>query len=226
VSRTSEDGKTTVLASLCCETDFVARGDDFIATAEKLADYGMASAADSGAEALGQTEVSGKSLNDVITELVSKTGEKTEVGDFARYTLEGPGLISTYVHFNKKVGTMVQIETSDDSVAQSGPVKQAAADIAMHVTAAKPMALDSSGIDPKTVEREKAIFAEQVKNKPADIIGKIVEGKMKKFYAENCLLDQAFVKDDSKTVGQVIADAGKAGGGEARIKRFVRVEVG
>ena len=82
------------------------------------------------------------------------------------------------------------------------------------------------GISTETIEKEKAIFAEQVKNKPANIIDKIVEGKMKKFYRENCLLEQPFVKDDSKSVGQVLAEAAKAAGGEAKIKRFARFEVG
>jgi elongation factor Ts len=76
------------------------------------------------------------------------------------------------------------------------------------------------------IEQEKSIYAEQVKNKPANIVDKIVEGKMKKFYEDNCLLEQKFVKDDSKTVAQVLADAAKATGGKATIKRFVRFEVG
>ena len=96
----------------------------------------------------------------------------------------------------------------------------------MHITATKPLALDKDGIDPKVIEQEKAIYAEQVKNKPANIVDKIVEGKMKKFFEDNCLLDQKFVKDDTKTVAQVLADAAKAAGGTAKIKRFVRFDVG
>jgi elongation factor Ts len=148
------------------------------------------------------------------------------VGDFAKYKLDGHGLISVYIHFNKKVGTMVQIETSGETTAAADALKQTAADIAMHITATKPLSLDKEGISPETIEQEKAIFAEQVKNKPANIIDKIVEGKMKKFFVENCLLEQRFVKDDSKSVAQVLADAAKQAGGEAKIKRFVRFEVG
>ncbi len=121
---------------------------------------------------------------------------------------------------------MVQFETSDETIAAADVLKQTAADIAMHVTATKPLSLDKDGIDTETIETEKAIFAEQVKGKPANIIDKIVEGKMKKFFAENCLLDQPFVKDDSKTVAEVVAQAAKQAGGEAKIKRFVRFEVG
>ncbi|MBN1359863.1 MAG: elongation factor Ts [Sedimentisphaerales bacterium] len=226
VSKMSADGKTGVLVTLCCETDFVAKSADFTAAAQTLADYALACTADEGTENLLQTSMGGKTFNELLTELVSKTGEKTLVGDYARFTLAGPGLITSYIHFNGKVGTMLQIDTSDDKVAQADALKQAAFDVAMHVTASKPLALDKDGIDPELIEREKAVYAEQVKNKPAEIIDRIVEGKMKKFYADNCLLEQPFVKDDSKTVQQVIAGAAKQAGGQATIKRFVRFEVG
>ncbi len=226
VCKGSEDSKTAAIATLCCETDFVAKSDDFIATAHTMADYALACSADQGVENLLETAVDGRKFSDILTETVSKTGEKTQVGDYAKYKLDGPGLISTYIHFNEKVGTMVQIETSDETTAAADVLKQTASDIAMHITATKPMALDKEDIAPETIEREKAIFAEQVKNKPANIIEKIIEGKMRKFFTENCLLDQPFVKDDSKSVAQVLADAAKQAGGEAKIKRFVRFEVG
>ncbi len=226
VSRMANDDKTGVLVTLCCETDFVAKSEDFTATAQTLADYALCCSADEGTDSLLQTTRDGKTFNDLLTEIVSRTGEKTLVGDYARFTLSGPGLIAAYVHFNGKVGTMLEIETSDDNVAKADSVKQAAYDIAMHVTASKPMALDKSGIDPDAIEREKAVYAEQVANKPKEIIERIVEGKMKKFYADNCLLEQPFVKDDTKSVQQVLAEAAKQAGGQATIKRFARFEVG
>jgi elongation factor Ts len=226
VRKSSEDGKTSILATLCCETDFVAKSDDFVATAKTLADYALACSADEGADNLLKTSVDGKTFDDILTETVSKTGEKTQVGDYAKFTLDGPGLIGSYIHFNEKVGTMIQIETSDEATAGNDTLKQAATDIAMHITATKPIALDKDQIDPETIEREKVIFAEQVKGKPENIIEKIVEGKMQKFYVENCLLQQPFVKDDSKTVEQVLAEAAKQAGGEAKMKKFVRFEVG
>ena len=226
VNKISPDGKTAALATLCCETDFVAKSDAFVATAQILADVAFTCPADEGIENVLETSADDRKFSDIMTELVSKTGEKTQVGDFAKYQLDGPGLISTYIHFNEKVGTMVQIETGDETIAAGEVLKQTAADIAMHITATKPLSLNKDQIDPETIEREKAIFAEQVKNKPANIIDKIVEGKINKFYAENCLLQQPFVKDDSRTVEQVLADAAKQAGGEAKIKRFVRFEVG
>ncbi|MGB2864442.1 MAG: translation elongation factor Ts [Sedimentisphaerales bacterium] len=226
VCKISTDNKTAALATLCCETDFVAKSDDFVATAQTLADFALACPDDEGVENVLETSADGRKFSDILTEIVSKTGEKTQVGDYAKYKLDGPGLISTYIHFNEKVGTMVQIDTSNDATATGDAIKQVASDIAMHITATKPLALDKDQIDPEMIEREKAIFAEQVKNKPANIIDKIVEGKIKKFYAENCLLQQPFVKDDSKSVEQVLAEAAKQAGGEAKIKRFVRFEVG
>jgi len=226
VSKVSEDGNIAAMATLCCETDFVAKSDDFVAAAKALADAALACPADEGTDNILDTIVDGKKFGDILTETVSKTGEKTEVGDFTKYKLDGPGLIGTYIHFNEKVGTMVQVDTNDDNVAAADGLKRTASDIAMHITATKPLALDKDAISPEIIEKEKAIFAEQMKNKPADIIDKIVEGKMKKFFDENCLVEQRFVKDDSKSVAQVLAEAAKQAGGEAQITRFVRYEVG
>jgi elongation factor Ts len=226
VCKNSDNGRTAILATLCCETDFVARSEDFVAAAETLADYALVCPADEGAGGILETTIDGKKFSDILTEIVSKTGEKIQVGDYAKYKLDGPGLISTYVHFNQKVGTMVQIETNGDNVSKADVLKQTAADIAMHITATKPLALDKDGISPEIIEQEKAVYADQVKNKPPNIVDKIIQGKLKKFFEENCLLDQKFVKDDSKSVEQVLADAAKQAGGEAKIKRFVRFEVG
>ncbi len=224
VGKASKDGKVAAMATLCCETDFVTKSDDFAAAAEALADFALACPADEGVENVLGASVAGRKFSDIVTEIVSKTGEKIAVGDFAKYKLEGPGLISTYIHFNGKVGTMVEIETSDEKTAAG--IRQTGADIAMHITATKPLSLDKSGVSAETIEREKSIFAEQIKNKPANIIDKIVEGKLKKFFAENCLIEQQFVKDDSKTVAAVLDEAAKQSGGKAKIKRFVRFEIG
>ena len=215
------------LATLCCETDCVAKSDDFMVAVDFIRNYVEKCEADCGADAVLETEIDGKKGSEIITEIVSKTGEKMVLGDYQRFYLgDRPGLIRTYIHFNGKVGAMVEIETSDENTAQADVLKQTAWDIAMHITATKPLALDKDDIAPETIEREKGIFAELVKNKPASIIDKIVEGKMRKFFVENCLLDQLFIKDDSKSVAQVLAEAARQAGGEAKIKRFVRFEVG
>ena len=226
VCKIIDGGKTAILSSLCCETDFVANSDPFKAAAEKLAEYALACKADEGAENILQTGLDGKNFNVIVTEIASQTGEKIQVGDYAKYRLNGPGLIGTYVHFNRKVGSMVQIDTNDQAVGDSDSLKQAASDIAMHITATKPLALNKDGIDAKTIETEKSIYADQVKNKPANIVEKIVEGKLQKFFAENCLLQQQFVKDNTKTVADVINEAANKASGKAAITRFVRFAVG
>lgn len=222
----SQDGKEAALATLCCETDFVAKSDDFVQLARDIRDYIGSAPGIQGAETVLQTILAGKTFQEVLTEVVSRTGEKMQVGDYARFRLDGTGLIGTYIHFNNKVGSMVLIETGDAKVAQAPSVKQAAADIAMHITASKPIALDVTSLDPQVVEREKEIYAAQVQNKPPAVVDKIVEGKLKKFYSDYCLLEQPFVKDDTKTVKQMLAEAAKQAGGQATVRQFVRFEVG
>jgi elongation factor Ts len=224
VSKISDDGKTAVIVSLCSETDFVAKSDDFIAASQLLADCAFKASGDSGIQVLLDTMINGRKFSDVLTDTVSKTGEKVEVGDFIRYTLSGTGLFGSYVHFNGKVGALLEVEASSDAVAKA--VKQTADEIAMHITAINPLGLDKSSIDPAIVEKERAIAAEQVKDKPANILEKIVDGKIGKFFKDNCLVEQPFVKDDSVTVGQALTQAAKSAGGQAKIKRFVRVEIG
>lgn len=219
-------GNKTVLASLCCETDFVAGSDDFKNAAKLLEDYAMACTSDSDAAALAETALKGKKLAEVITDVVSKTGEKCELGDYARFEAGSTSAVGAYVHFNSKVGSMVELECSSEAVAKSADVKAIALDIAMHATAAKPLSLDEASMDPKTIAQEKDVAADLVKNKPANIIDKIVEGKMKKFFADNCLVHQPFVKDDKKSVSQVVSEAAKKAGGTAKVKRFVRFEIG
>ncbi len=222
----SKDSKEAAMATLCCETDFVAKSDDFVQLAQDIRDYLAAAGGAQGAENVLQTIIAGKSFQEVLTEVVSRTGEKMQVGEYVRFRLDQPGLLGIYIHFNNKVGSLVQIDTSDAKVAEAPAMKQAAADIAMHITASKPIALDVASLDPQVVEREKVIYAAQVTNKPPQVVAKIVEGKLKKFYSDYCLLEQPFVKDDTKTVKQMLAEAAKQAGGQASIRQFVRLEIG
>lgn len=222
----SEDGKTAALATLCCETDFVANSDDFSAAADSLANFLLACQADEGVENVLDTTIDGKKFADILTGMISRTGEKMELADYTRFQLDGSGLIGTYIHFNGKVGTMVEIATSSDEPAEDAQMKKLATDIAMHITALKPLAVDKDDIDAAIVEQERAIAAEQVKNKPANIIEKIIEGKLRKFFSENCLLQQGFVKDDSKSVAKILETTAKSCNGQAEIKRFIRFEIG
>jgi elongation factor Ts len=224
LSRKSADGRTVAMVTLCCETDFVARNEDFLAVSEKLGDCALLAAEGSSPQSLMEMQIDGRPFSDILTEAVSKIGEKIEIGDFARYTLTGSGIIGFYVHFNEKTGAMVEIETDSDQTAKA--LKQLANELAMHITAIKPIAVDRESVPSSVLEQERRIAAEQVKNKPANMVEKIVEGKIAKFLKENCLVDQPFVKDDSKTVSEVLNEAARAAGGRAKIKRFARFEIG
>ena len=229
LAKNCPDGNVTVMVSLCCETDFVAKSEAFLAAADTLADYAIPCPQFEGIDNLLKVEIDGKKFDEVLNELISQTGEKIEIGDYQKYRVaptDPTELTCKYIHFNKKLGVMVMIETNDPKVAAAEGLKQAGTEVAMHIAATNPLALDKDGIDPEIIEQEKVIIAEQVKNKPENIIDKIIEGKMRKFFAENCLLQQPFVKDDSKTVAEVIAQAGKEAAGQAKIKQFVRFTVG
>ena len=224
VCKKSDDGKKAAMVMLCCETDFVSKSDDFANAADLLGQCVLGCDGELDTKKILEVEIDGRKFSDILTEVVSKTGEKTEVGGIAKYQLTAAGVIGTYVHFNNKLGTMVEIETGSEDVA--GGLASMATDIAMHVTAINPAAVDADSIDPAVIEKEKAIAAEQMKDKPANIIEKILEGKMKKFFKDNCLVEQAFVKDDNKTVAETLAEAAQQAGGEAKIKRFIRFEIG
>lgn len=218
------EGDSTAITSLCCETDFVAKNDDFIAASNLLPVYALACDCENGQKVV-DVEVDGKKFADVITELVSKTGEKTEVGDCAKYKATASNCVGTYIHFNNKVGAIVEIEASDASVASSDELKEIATGVCMHISATKPLSLNKDSFDPAIIEKEKAIAMDQVKNKPANIIEKIVEGKMNRFLADNCLVNQKFVKNEEMTIEQAVAAAAKAAGGTAVVKKFSRIEI-
>ncbi len=224
VCKSWDNGKTAAMAALCCETDFVSKSDDFVAASEKMLEYMEQCPADEGAQALADTEVGGKKFSEVITDMVSKTGEKSEVGDYCRYKVDGEGTVGSYIHFNNKIGAMVEVEASSAEVSEA--VKNVAVDICMHISAMNPLALDRDSVDSATIEAERKAAAEQVQNKPPEIIEKIVDGKMNKFFGERCLADQAFVKDDSVTVSAALEKAARDAGGTAKMKRFFRIAVG
>ncbi len=228
ISKMREDGKRAVMAMLCSETDFTSKNDDFVQTSELLADAILnASSTPESAEAVMDLDAGdGKTVGSVVNEIISKTGEKITVGDFACFELAGSGKLFSYVHFNGKVGTLLQIDTADDAVAGSDAVQTLASDLAMHITAINPGSVSRDEVDPEEVAREREVAVSQVKDKPANIVDKIVDGKMNKWYQQIVLLEQPFVKDDKKTVTQLIDEVSKEAGGEITVKCFSRLQIG
>ncbi len=210
-------GNVGALVEVNCETDFVARTDDFRALAQALAEHVVEHASDTngssdGDALLGQPFRGGdRTVEAVVTEVSAKTGEKIVVRRFARFESDA-GEISSYVHMTGKIGVLVEL-----SAAGTGDL---ARDVAMHVAASRPLAVKADEIEPEVVERERSVYREQVRQegKPENIQDKIVEGKLKKFYKENALVEQPFVKDPDTTVGSLVAPA--------EVRRFVRYELG
>ena len=140
------------------------------------------------------------------------------------------GTIGSYVHTNGKIGVLVEVQCETDFVSRNETFQQLARDLAMHIAAAAPLALDSEGIPADVVERERAVYLEQVKQegKPEKMQEKIVEGKLRKFYQESTLMDQVFVKDPAgkQTIRQLVEEASLKTGEKVVVRRFVRYQLG
>mgnify|MGYP001163170246 CR=1 FL=1 len=138
------------------------------------------------------------------------------------------GAIGSYVHMGGKIGVLVEVGCETDFVARTAEFQQLVHDLAMHVAAANPLAVTAEGIPAEVVERERRVFEEQVKQegKPEQIRARIVEGKLKKFYQDNALLEQPYVKDPDKTVGELVTEVSARTGEKIEVRRFVRFALG
>ena len=211
------EGKTGVLVEVNCESDFVAKGDKFKELVDAVAKQ-IAAVKPADVEALLASDMGGKTVETYIQEQVAVIGEKISVRRFTVYETEG--FIETYIHMGGTMGVMLNFTGEPTEKA-----KAVAHDIALHVAFAKPQYMTEAEVSAETLEKEKNILLQEVINegKPANIAEKIVMGKIKKFYEENCLMDQKFVKDDKVTVAQVLAKAG-AGVSLKQFCFFVRGE--
>jgi elongation factor Ts len=140
----------------------------------------------------------------------------------------GEGLIESYVHFNGKVGVLVELNCETDFVARTDDFRQLAKDVALQIASARPIAVQIEDLPADVVERERRIYEAQVieQKKPEQIRGKIVDGMLKKFYQENVLLEQPFIKDDKQTVGDLVRAAAAKTGEKIAVRRFARFELG
>lgn len=204
VVRVAVNGSQGTLLEVNSETDFVARDDNFSAFADKvIAKASLAASTDVGTLMEGE-------LEDARSALVQKIGENITVRRIEKISAS---VVGVYVHSNEKIGVMIGLD---------GGSKELAKDIAMHVAASNPMVVNPDDVDPGVIEKEKEIFAAQAESsgKPAEIIEKMVGGRIRKFLAEISLVEQPFVKDPDQTVGQLVEAAG------ARVTGMVRFEVG
>jgi elongation factor Ts len=200
-----------VIVEINSETDFVAKDENFARFAGLVADAALKAGGIDASAFAGHTLADGRTVETARTELVAKVGENISVRRIAAIANKGP--IGTYTHQGDKIGAIVALEGGDEELAR---------DIAMHVAAINPTCVDESGVPAETIETERRIFAEQAaaSGKPADIIEKMVHGRVQKFLKEVTLVGQPFVKDDKTTVGQLLKQK------SARVVAFVRFEVG
>ena len=162
--------------------------------------------------------------NDKAIELLRKKGVATAAKKAGRDASEG--LIDTYIHLGGKVGVLCEINCESDFVAKTDDFKQFVRDVAMHVAAANPVCVSREEIDPDLLERERDVARGQAEGKPAQAVEKIIEGKINKFLSENCLLEQAFVKNPDQTIQEVLTAMIAKMGENMVIKRFARFQIG
>jgi elongation factor Ts len=218
------DGGAAALVEVNCETDFVAKNDDFIGLVNDLASH--AAKTDAGdLDAMLDSKLDGdKSVKDIVTEKISTIGENIALRRFARRT--SGDAYGTYLHGGGKIGVLVELSVGDK--ADDPSVQQLARDLAMHVASESPISVTREEVPQETIDSERAIFKQQAldQGKPEKIVDKIVDGRINKFFAESVLLEQAFIKDPDVTVKKLIAKVGGELSTSIELKGFDRFKVG
>ena len=217
----SADGMHIAMGSLLCETDFVARGEQFQTMATRVTQV-ILEKAPADAEALDAL------LGEEVTQLIASVGENMQLGKFARFSKKGANdVVGQYIHANSKIGVLVYLTCGKAESASKPEVQELAKNLAMQVAAASPLALDASCLDPAAVEREREVYRQKAieEGKPAQIVDKIADGAVKKFQKEVCLMDQLYIRDDKKTIADVVRETGKAIGDEITVTGFERIQL-
>lgn len=229
-----EEGNKASLVELNCETSFVAKNDEFVALADGIAKTAIANdAAD--IDALKATNVAGTNdtIANAITDIMAKIGEKIDCPRFVKCEAADNQVIAGYIHLDKLTGVIVKLEGDNNDVVKSDEAIALGRDIAMHIAWSAPKYLSKSEVPASEVEAEKEIQINKLKNdpknanKPENILQGIIMGRInKEFYANLCLEEQPFVKDDKMSVGKVVAEFGKSKGCNIKVASYVRFRVG
>ena len=214
IAQVSDDKKKGVLVKLSCETDFVAKNEDFIDFAKEIANKAIEEFPDT-IDDLAQLKLDDITIDKKVTEQVGVIGEKIELAEYA--TLESDMVVS-YIHMGYKAGVIVGLNKADDKFEEAGR------DVAMQIAAMSPVAVDKADVPDDVIEKEREIGREQARmeGKPDNIVDKIAEGKLNKFFKENTLLNQDFTKDTKMTVAQYLKEADP----ELDVTGFVRYQLG
>lgn len=221
--------KVGALVELACETDFVARTDEFQKLASDLAAIEAAPETDPNADLLSMPHPSdpSRTVADAISDLIGKLGEKIVLKRAAKITTD-TGAVGVYVHTGGKIGVLVELACKSNAAASSGEVAELARDIAMQIAWGNPQSISREELPAEVVEQEKEVYRQRAINegKPEAALEKIVSGRLEKFYSEVVLLDQPFIRDANITVGDLIKKTGEALGESIEVRRFERFRVG
>ncbi|MBI2239569.1 MAG: elongation factor Ts [Magnetospirillum gryphiswaldense] len=221
-------GTKGVAVEVNAETDFVARNDQFQGFAKGVAEVALTVGADVDALNAAQFPGADKTVAETLTGLIATIGENMNLRRAAKLEVS-QGVVASYMHSAAapglgKIGVLIALESAGDTAKLEALGKQ----IAMHVAAANPLFLDSGSVDKAALERETAVLTEQAKasGKPAEVIEKMVQGRIRKYYEEVCLLDQVFVIDQENKISKVVENAGKDVGAPVKLTGFVRFALG
>lgn len=220
-SKINENGSVGALCEITCETDFVARNEEMIEFSNLLADTVFNNNPKTKEELLS-INYNGKSIQDSFNEILAKFNEKIEIGNFAR--VETSGYLLDYIHGGNKLGVLIEMSNNN----LNDEAKQLVKDITMQIAAMNPRFVDRSQVTQDILDKEQEIYKQQAieEGKPADIAEKVALGRVNKFYKENCLVEQQFVKDGNKTVADVVKEISSKIGEDVKINQFLRFSIG
>ena len=209
------------IALVTCETDFVARNEELVNFVDTIASV-VYEESPSSKEELLATDINGNKIEDKYNEILAKFSEKIEVSKFEN--LETSGYLVDYIHGGSKLGVIVEVS----SPKINDEAKALVRDIAMQVAAMNPSFLDRSTVTQEILEKEKELYKQQAQEegKPADIAERVAEGRINKFYKENCLVEQQYVKDGNMTINDVLKQISEKAGEEVKINQFIRYSIG
>lgn len=215
VAKVSDDATRGIMVEINCETDFVARGEDFVNFSTSIADIVFQHSPADVAALLGLPHPNGRTVADALNDLIAKIGERTEIRRFTTMTANN-GFIESYTHMGSKIAVMVEME------GEFNPAnKTLARDIAMQVAAMSPLVVSREKVDKELINKELEIYRQQAKNegKPDHIAEKIANGRLEKYYQEVVLLEQSFIKDAGKTIKDILP-------AHLSVKQFKRFQLG
>ncbi len=220
------DGNLGVVVEVNCETDFVAKTPAYKSFVQEVAAQIKTGSPASVDELLEQKNAQGKSISDMLNEKIGEIGEKISVRRFTRFEAE-QGMVESYIHMGGKIGVLVEV-SCESSAAGSPALKAFVKDVAMQIAASNPLFVVPGEVPESVITEEKEILRAQAlaEGKPAQIVDKMVEGRIQKYFKDVCLMEQPFVKDQDKAVKDILKEKITEIGSPVSIKRFVRYEMG